>query len=256
MQFTLALTLLFLVSMVGIGQPAKPDWKIDGYFGPVKRVVMERADIKLSKGKEVESKRRLAEDIEYDRGGNRLRQLSFEYTSGLLRETAIYKFIDGDQVVVFDIGNAPGAIVASSTIETPRKNYDPRYDFKFKYKYDGEGSVLEKAWWQSDGDLWLRYVYTYTGNEKSELVFDAEGKLDQKYLYKFDPNGNLIEAIIFDIDEDRPSEKIAYTYLAFDPKGNWTKRSEAAGEKEDGFKKKPREMTYRKIIYYVGGETR
>jgi hypothetical protein len=242
---------LFPVST--LGQILKSDRQIDGYKGQVRKVVTERADLKMKKRSYVESNRRLEEDIEYDSAGNRIRQLSYDYSSGLLRETAIYKRIDGDKVVVFE--ETPGAISLATPARRILKKSDPRYDFKFTYKSDRNGNLLEEAWWQSNGDLWLRYVYSYDGDRKIEHVFDAEGKLNQKYVYTFDQNGNLIEEVVYDVEQDRATEKVIYTYLSFDNAGNWTKRSETAGEKAHKFAQKPREVTYRKITYFNGTGT-
>jgi hypothetical protein len=254
MKYFGTLTCIILFALSIAGQQRKPDREVDGYKGAVKRIVTERADLKLLKGKHVETKRRLAEDTEYDAAGNRSRQLSYDYLSGQLSERANYKMIDGDSTVAFDVYNTPGSIVATMTeAPTTTKSSDPRYDYKFKYKTDAAGNVTEKAWWASNGDLWLRYVYSVSGNEKTELVYSEDGELNQKYVYKLDASGNEREMIIYDTDTDRPSERVMYKYLTFDARGNWTKRSETAGDEEHNFKQRPREMTYRKITYYVGG---
>ena len=239
-----------LFTLFAAGQQRKPDRQIDGYKGGVKRVVTERADLELQKGRLIETKRRLAEDMYYDRAGNRSRSLSYDYISGLLRERATYKTLDGESVVSFDYEDAPGAMIGITSPTPDPETYDPRYDFKFKYKTDAAGNITEEAWWKSNGKLWLRYVYSFGVDKKTELVFSPDGKLDQKYVYIYDPSGNVDERILYDTDHDRPSEKVVYKYLAFDEKGNWIKRSESSGDDKSNFKQKPREMTYRKITYY------
>jgi hypothetical protein len=245
-----------LFPLLAFGQTLKSDREIDGYKGAVKKVVTERADLTMRKGSYVELNRRLEEDIEYDVAGHRARQLSYDYASGLLREIAVYKRIDGDKVVVFEEGETPGAITAERPGSKEEKKWDPRYAYKFKYKADAYGRVLEEEWWQSNGEKWLRYVYSYSGNRKTESVFDAKGKINQKFVHTLDPNGNVSELVIFDVDADKPSEKILYSYLSFDSVGNWTKRSETAGDVDTNFVQKPREVTYRKISYYGGTRNR
>lgn len=249
MRILYPITAFLLFSSFSLfGQTQKPDREIDGYKGAIRRVVTERADLKRIKGKDVELNRRYEQDIEYDRTGNRYRELSYDYASGLLREIAVYKRIDGNKVVAYQHG--PGAIVAEVPPKAGMKKFDPRYDFKFKYKHDQLGNILEEAWWHSDGEPWLRYVYSYDRKSKQELVFDEKGDLNQKYVYKLDDKNNVIEEVIYDTDNDSPTEKIIYTYLAFDAEGNWTKRSETSGDKEGNFAQKPREVTYRKLVYY------
>jgi hypothetical protein len=251
-----ATSLVFILVLIGAGQTIKPDRQIDGYKGFVKKVVTERADLKRIKTKFVESNRRREEDIEYDPAGNRSRQLSYDYIGGLLSEIAVYKKIDGDKVVVYEAGDTPGSITVQLPSSDAEKKSDPRYAFKFKYKVDADGNVLEEAWWQSNGDLWLRYVYSNNGNQKMELVFDGQGEMNQKYVSTFDADGNVRELVIFDVKNDKPSEKIVYSYLSFDSVGNWTKRSETAGDTDTKFTQKPREVTYRTISYYEGSKTR
>ncbi len=247
----ISLAILFIVSANVLGQKPQTDRKFEGYKGLVKRVVTERADWKIKKGKSIESNRRLEQDIEYDRDGNVLKELSYDYVSGLLREVAVYKKIDGEKTVCYPEGEMPGGIsntiIVKDVDHIPR---DPQYSFKFEYKYNSDGKIVEEAWWENTGELWLRYVYTYEGDKRTELVYDANGELNQKYISIFDKNDNLIEQSIYDTDTDSVIEKSAYKYLEFDTTGNWTKRSESAGDDESNFVEKPREITYRKINYF------
>lgn len=242
---------LFVFMLAGLAGASgqKPEVIRDGYFGRVKNVITERADLKKAKGKYIESRRRLENNITYGPDGNRSRELSYDYAQGLLREIAVYKTIDGSRVLIFEDGNTPGKIVATS--EVPKeKPWDPRFTYSFKYEFDRKGNLLEEAWWQSNGVLWLRYEFSYKGNQKEELVYDGEGKLDQKYLYKLDDRGRILEEVIFDAETNSELERVTYDYLEFDKSGNWTRRRESAGDKETKFILKPREMTYRRHTYY------
>jgi hypothetical protein len=256
--FKIFLLLLFSCLPV-FGQKQKSDRQIDGFKGTVKRAITERSDIKLVKGKDVESKRLLEHDLEYNAAGNRSREKAYDYMSGLLREIMVYKLVDGDKAVVYEDGDTPGKIVGDlpvttidgSPIKVTEGTFDPRYTYKFKYKFDPDGNVLEEAWWQSEETLWLRYVYTLKGNQKEELVFAADGSMNQKCLHIFDARGNEIEEHIYDTKNNSLLEKLTYEYLAFDSAGNWVKRRTTAGNKQTNFVQKPREVMYRKITYYL-----
>jgi len=251
MRLLKAIIVAFLFLQLNIlAQIPKSDRQIAGLQGPVKIVVTERVDKENVEGRRVESKRKAENLIEYDAEGNRRIERSYDYAYGLLREVAVYKIIDGDKVVVYEDDNAPGKIISEAPISKTRQEFDPRYAFKFKYKYDPEGNVLEEAWWKSNGSPWLRYVYVIKGNQKEVKVFSTNGSLNQKHIYTLDSKGNEMQILYYDTKDDKISSKETFKYLEFDAMGNWTKRLTSEGDEETKFAQQPREIKYRKLSYF------
>jgi hypothetical protein len=235
-----------------VAQNKQTDREFDGIKGSVKSVITERADVKKSSGVLVESNRRSESEFEYDKSGNSLARKYYEYREGGLREAIVYKTIDGDKVSIEEDVETPGKITASSPIQNTKnaKSFDPRYSFKYKYKYDLKGNISEEAWYQSDGSLWMRYVYSTKEKEKEELVYDEDGNLNQKSVRNFDDKNNEVELIYYDTENNKVIGKETFEYIEFDAKGNWTKRITYEGDEESKFVMQPREVTYRTISYF------
>lgn len=248
LTYTIALILLF--SFYALGQNRKSDRETDGLKGLVKAVFTERTDLKKTSGKLTESKRRPESEYSYDKIGNRLTWKNYDYSSGHLFESVIYSRIDGDKVSIYEEVENPNKITAVAPNGKPQKPFDPRYDYKFKYQYDRNGNVSEEAWYQSNGELWLRYVYNFKENQREELVYSADGSLNQKYIYTLDGKGNEIEMLVYDAESNKLEGKETYKYLELDAKGNWTKRITSEADEETNFVLKPREALYRKITYF------
>ncbi len=248
---TTTISFVLLLSLSVLAQKQKTDRETDGLKGLIKSVFTERADLKKTSGKSVESKRKSESEYTYDKIGNRLTWKSYDYLSGTLFDSVIYSRIDGHKVSIYKEIENPSKITAmSAPSDKPQKPFDTRYNYKFKYKYDSDGNVSEEAWIQSNGDLWLRYVYNFKGNQREELVYSADSSLNQKYLYTLDDKGNEIEMLAYDTETNKLEGKETYKYLEFDAKGNWTKRITSEGDDETKFVVKPREFLYRKLTYF------
>jgi hypothetical protein len=254
MKMVPAVLMCFALLVVGAfsAQTKQSDREFAGLKGPVKSVLTERTDAKLKAGRIVESNRRNHEYTTFHPGGTSSSNKHFHWETGEVFETHTYSQIDGDKISKIEMGSGAitGTITEVPSDTEPVKPSDPRYDYKFKYKFDNAGRISEEAWWQSDGDLWLRYVYEYAPGERRELVYDKDGTLNQKYIYKLDPKGNEIEMIAYDPDSGRISGKERYEYLRFDRAGNWTKRIEYEAEGDKASKFKSREVKYRTVTYY------
>lgn len=251
---SLITTIIFvlLLSLSVLAQKQKTDRETDGLEDLVKSVFTERADLKKASGRSIESKRRPESEYTYDKIGSRLTWKSYDYLSGALFDSVIYGRIDGDKVSNYEEVKNPNKITTLSTPnnDKPKKPFDARYDYKFRYKYGSDGNISEEAWYQSNGDLWLRYVYNFKGNQKEELVYSADGSLDQKYVYTLDDKGNEIEMLAYDTEINKVVGKETYKYLEFDAKGNWTKRITSEGDEESKFIVKPRDVLYRTLTYF------
>ena len=102
----------------------------------------------------------------------------------------------------------------------------------------------------NDSKLWLRYVYNYSGNQREELVYSADGSLNQRYLSVLDEKGNEVEETIFEARDGSIRSKHSYAY-EFDSHGNWTKRTTSKWVTKDGRSSyEPQYVYYRTITYY------
>ncbi len=242
--------MLLFVSV--LAQNKKSDREADGLKGSVESFLTKIADLKKKSGKLIESSRKPKEAITYDIKGNRLTRKTYDYLTGTLFDSVIYSRVDGDKVAIYEEVENPNKItqIISSPPDKPIKSFDPRYTNKFKYKYDSTGNVLEEAWYQNDGSLWLRYVYKFNASQKEELVYSEDGSLNQKYIHTLDDKGNEIETLFYNTEKNKLESKETYEYFEFDAKGNWTKRITAEGDKKSKFVVKPREVLYRTLTYF------
>lgn len=246
---TLIFVLLF--SFTIFAQKKKSEREIDNLKGLVKSVFVERADITVKSNKIIESKTKRESEITYNEKGERLTSKLYDYKNGLLFDSTIYGFIDGERISKDEDVETPGKMTGKIIGEIkPKKKSDPRYNYKFKYKYDKDGDVIEESLIQSDGDLWLKYVYNYKGKQRETLVYSADGSLNQKYISMLDGKRNEIETHFYNVETDKLEGKEIYEYPEFDANDNWTKKITFETEENNSKSKKPREITYRKITYY------
>jgi hypothetical protein len=102
--------------------------------------------------------------------------------------------------------------------------------------------------------VWLTYVYNYKENQLEKLVYDEQGKLNQKYISILDENGNEIERIdaaVLEYQKTEGDRKYSIKYDSFDEKGNWTKKTTSKLIVENGKQiYKPWYADYRTITYY------
>jgi hypothetical protein len=99
----------------------------------------------------------------------------------------------------------------------------------------------------------MRYEYHHSGDTMTSLVYSENGKLNQKYGYKYDKKGNQIEYSVYDAFGDSAQVKTLYKYRydSFDDNGNWTKRTQFKVVTENGQAvEKPTSVRYRSITYF------
>jgi hypothetical protein len=225
------------------------DAQDEGLRGQVKTVFTESQD--LSGTWSVQTRKPNSMD-HFNERGNLTRRESYDY-KGNLSQITVYGYLDGAPVSNSEsirqdynpppivIGRAPGAAAS---------RYDPRYSHKFTFKYDDNKRLTEKRWIGNDGKLWMRYVYKYTGHQKEELVYSADGSLNQRYLSTLDDRGNEVEETTFEARDGSIKSKQSYAY-EIDQRGNWTKRITSKLVTKDGISSyEPQYVYYRTIIYY------
>ncbi|HJU53003.1 MAG TPA: hypothetical protein VJ715_00460 [Pyrinomonadaceae bacterium] len=231
-------------------QKRQTDREFDKLKGPVKTVVAQEATLTESSGKLSESERRPGSETIYDAEGNLVHRKI--YVEGSLFDSTKYGRLNGDKISFSEDVESPNVFITDAPVGANKSMQpaDPRYTYKFKYKYDDQGRVTEESWYQSNGSLWMRYVYKFKGNRREELAYGANGDLNQKYVYTLDDKGNEVEQLIYDTEKDSVESKETYQYVEFDSRGNWTKRIMSEGERENKFSMKASKATYRTITYF------
>jgi hypothetical protein len=198
----------------------------EGLRGPVRSIRTESQFLWGTPLTKVETETRTSLTM-YNEKGNKVRRESYDFKNNLDRIT-VYGYLDGHRVYASKIipreyGPQPGNGIGGGGYSPSNKERDPRYDHRFEFKYDEKKRLTEETDFSSNGDIFLRYVYKYEGNQKEELIYVQDGSLTTRALYILDDKGNAIERTDFAPDGSVRS-KISYTY-EFDSKGNWTKRT-------------------------------
>jgi hypothetical protein len=227
----------------------KSDAEDEGLKGRVKTVFRESQD--LSGTWAVGGRKPSGMDY-YDEKGQLTKHESYDY-KGNLFQVAIYGYVDGARVrsdkTIQHEYDPPPIAVATSPGES-KQQYDTRYSYKFSYRYDEEGRLVEEVWYGSGGKLWMRYVYKFAGDTREELVYAEDGSLNQRYVSTLDAKGDEVEETIYDVKDGSVSERRSYSY-EFDAKGNWTKRTTSKWATKEGQGQfVPAYVTYRTITYY------
>jgi hypothetical protein len=227
----------------------KSDAGDEGLKGKVKTVFTESED--LSGTWSVQGRKPSSVEY-YNEQGNLTKRESYDY-KGNPSDITVYGYLGGERVsLIGRIGHEynPPPMMAASAPGAAKPKDDPRYSYKFKFKYDDGGRLLEKAWYMNGDELWLRYVYNYKDNQKEELVYSANGSLNQKYLYTLNDKGEEIEEVIYEPKDGSVRSKYSYSY-EYDPQGNWIKRvSSKWGTKDGKGGYQPYSVYYRTITYY------
>jgi preprotein translocase subunit YajC len=191
------ITIMFF-AVTACAQKRMSDRDADGLKGKVQKVVTESAKLTNESGNWVEAKRQMNSVVIYDAEGNRMKREGYDYRGNLFQINE-YSFIDGDKVVRMETirheYDPPAVAVAPSTNKENAKPSDPRYTYKFKYKYDDKGNRTEEAWYHNDGSLWLRYVSVYDdkGNEVEWFRYTGDGKVNGRSVSSYDAKGSVVE---------------------------------------------------------------
>jgi YD repeat-containing protein len=149
---------------------------------------------------------------------------------------------------------------------------------RWQYRYDARGFLVEETNYDSHGALLWKWRYTYNTQGqrvgesnhaaggailwKRRYVYGAHKQLTEEYHYDaaatllwqrhytYDTHGNRLEEALYKGNGTLQS-RWRYTYEAYDPYGNWLKRTEAKwvqGAEFTGFE--PVQVTYRTLRYH------
>jgi hypothetical protein len=221
----------------------------DDLQGKVKTVFEEKED--LSGTWSVQGKKPSSMTY-YNERGNFTRKAEYDY-KGNLGEIVVYGYIDGARVssgksIQHDY-NPPPMVGGPAAGEVKIKS-DPRYQTKFTFKYDEKKRLVERQLFRSDGELVLKHVYKYSGNEREEFVYNSDGLLSWHSLSVLNDKGVEIEETNFETKTGAISTKYSYAY-EYDQKGNWIKRTVSKWVTKNGKSYyEPAYVTHHTIVYY------
>ncbi len=149
----------------------------------------------------------------YDEKGNKIEQINYKLDNGILfwdfhyDSTTFYKF-------TFKY-NEKGDMIETNSYDT-----DGNLNYTITSTYDNNGNTIAEAWYGSNGNIWTKKTYNEKGNETEYCSYDSKGNVAWKYTYVYE----------------------------YDSQENWTKQTE--------FKQyppaldKPTYILERKIEYY------
>jgi hypothetical protein len=228
---------------------ARSDAEDDGLRGKVQTIFDETENVTPTS-----TPRRKPQSREYFNERGNLTKTELYDGNGNLFNVIAYGYIDGARVLnrktisqAYD--PPPAAISDGPPAGGPKPNFDPRYSNKITFKYDDQKRLIEKTWFLSNGQLSVKHVYKYSGNQLEHLAYTADGKLNQRSLSVLDDKGNAIERTDFNLDGSVES-KYSFVY-EFDGNGNWIKRTASKAVTKDGKPTSERsDITYRTIVYY------
>ncbi|HQU84567.1 MAG TPA: hypothetical protein PKY59_15630 [Pyrinomonadaceae bacterium] len=232
-----------------VGKKERSDAQDNNLKGKVKSIVEETQDTGAKK-------REKSSEEYYNEAGNLLKELS--YLEGYPHMITVWGYVDGDRVIrsndiEFDEDQRTPtkiltvkAMAADYNSPLPR---DERYGNKYRYKYDEQGRLIEKANYSNSGMLLFKKVNKYNGNKREVLSYNEKNELNTHYFEVLDKDGNVIEEYYLN-NNGKPEDFTVYTYK-FDSQGNWIYQK--TDEKKVIRGKtilKPLYVSYRTITYY------
>lgn len=240
--------LVLLLSQLTLAQGAKSDSEENGLKGKVRSVNAQATRLSNQGGQDT-GQTQLVYAESYDEQGNLTGRTTFDYR-GNQRSEATYQIIDGEKTsksksYTYDYDPPPPMAPPPSGEPKP---LDPRYDIKYKIKYDG--NKIERTLFYGDGSTISRIVMTYddNGNQIKREAYTPDGKLNYVRTAVFDDKGREVESASYS-GNGSLLNKNKYTDYEVDWRGNWIKRKTwlARSEQADF---EPIEVSMRTITYF------
>lgn len=223
--------------------------------GPVRMVFVE------SKSYDANSdrwERGLIKFMEFGEDRNRIREAWYGWSSSI-NAVYTYGYIDGMRVQAAHLpANANRFTVkagAAGAPELPSAKHaaDDRYDIAYLYEFkSGRRSRLRLL--QNNGADLQQITYDWSGREMINKNILPSGELNQHVIYKYDAEGNEVEAKSYEHGPRGVTGKYstyATSYEEFDSHHNWTRRTIYEVPKKG--KKRSEKLTrteYRTITYF------
>ncbi|TMI95273.1 MAG: hypothetical protein E6H08_06515 [Bacteroidetes bacterium] len=200
------------------------------------------------------SKKVLSKNVfKYDANGNRL-ELSNYNADGKMNSTIRSTYDVSGKLIKEETLLGNGTVDMVSTIKTDAngnkiEQQDVRptgniiFNYKYIYKYDEKGQLIERIAYRGNGTFLFRYIFKYDdkGNKTEWIQQGSDNSVIGKVIYKYNEKNNPVEEIHYGQDG---TIKETYTYkYDLDRKGNWTRQKKM----QDG---KLIEIKERDIEYY------
>lgn len=259
---------VLLFTQSSVAAPPKTDRIRARLMGPVKKVLVEIAQIKVIGGRPIEAPRIPWTSTTYDRNGNRIEEDQL-YNSVSLNFKSVFTHDASENLqegVEYDAG---GTVVfkwtythtpAENKIEERRSHPNGTLFSTTTYFYDVEGNLIEEKHFPPHTKNHFRWIFRYDkeGRKQEELYYlirpgersnQAKEILNFRSDFSYDRQGNLIQEVRRDGAGKLEWDK-HYEYQ-YDNKGNWI--SQKAFESPNPSDKAPLEptgMTYRTITYF------
>ena len=179
--------------------------------------------------------------FKYDDKGNRIELANYR-ADGKLNSTLKTAYDDNGNVTSEQTLLGDGKVDFTSVIKTDSKGNrveqdDTRagnnilFNYKYHFKYDEKGQLLERIAYRGNGAFSFKYVFKYddNGNRTEWIQYGQDNSVVGKVVYKYDAKNNLIEQTEFKKDG---SLKAKYTYShEFDKKNNWIRQKKMVDNK-------------------------
>ena len=219
--------------------------------GKVKDIVEE---IENGKAEGDAPVRRKKMDYFFDPQGFLTKTVSYAYNSEPDTVT-VYGFLNGMRVNKNAAAEREAGVLADEPEDETAKKRDRRFSTGVVEKYDASKRVIERAFYDNAGELFLRSIYAYreTGRESRVEIaeYQKNGTRDNSVSQVLDKQGNIIEKTSQNFASHPNQLHYTYKYLTFDSSGNWTKRTVSFQANEPGLPDYATDYTeYRTITYY------
>ena len=230
-----------------VAEQKRSDIAVQGLKGKVE--VMSESFLPGEGSKKTQSKN----VFKYDENGNII-ELSNYKADGKLNSTVKSTYDANGKLIKEETFLGDGKTDLVSTIKTDAKGNkieqeDVRpmgnilFNYKYQYKYDEKGQLVERVAYRGNGSLLFKYVFKYddNGNRTEWIQTNSDNAVIGKVVYKYNEKNNLTEQTEYSGDV---SVKAKFTYsYEFDKKGNWIRQKKM----QDG---KVVEVKERDIKYY------
>lgn len=223
------------------------DLKQEHLAGNVRSISVEREETEDGK-----TKRGLRLVQEYDQLGRLAKEVEYEDTFRP-EYVRIFGCIDGKRVVKVGDVVYEDRLTAYGPPRPGAKPRDNRYSSMFEFKLDEKGRIAEKLIYGNDSLVYTTEKYIY-GNNKLEIAStDFEGDETERQVMTFGADGRITSLIksTYSSGEDKYEWRHTNKFVAFDQKGNWTKRTGIYEFFKNGKLDRTSTYTeYRTITYY------
>jgi hypothetical protein len=214
--------------------------------GRVQKEITEKETIDKTRPS---SGRQKSSEMFFDTQGRLIKAITYD-DIGHPDAVTIYGALDGMNVMKTGFA-ANERIFSGAAAGAAVKKRDQRYHTRVEIRYDEKKRVAEEAFYDNAGDLFSRTVYQYGEHGTETLHYDGKSELEKRVTETLDKNGSVSRSVSAWLGRDAIEYIYDYEYLAFDKKGNWTKRSVSCETKRAGGDSyRTDSVEYRTITYY------